>query len=171
MPRFERGLPSIVLILSVVVFGAISALVIWLGIDSGEDIVVRIGAAFAASALLSLLFLMFRGLVAAYRGTRQLGTFYQRNRSFLRPLLLVAAAILAPLSLLAAHNYVVWNGIERICVLALEAEDRSESERALQRGRAAMKNPLLLIPSDLFDLWGRNRCNSAERRWEDDGVE
>jgi hypothetical protein len=164
--RMFTQTPLLFLVLGVVVFSGLAALVIWIGVESDQSVILRVGAGFAGLALLYVLILLLRALMSLAKKSRELGDVYRRNRKQLRPYLIGGGAIFSFLLLLISHNYVVWHGVERDCALALESGDTAAGKEAYARGKATMKSPLLIMPSRLLDLWGPNRCRSAERRWE-----
>jgi hypothetical protein len=171
MRSFFTQAPLLLLIMGVVVFSGLGALVIWIGIESDQSAVLRGGAAFAGLALFYVLVLLLRALLSLAKKSRQLGEVYSRNRRQLRPYLIGGGAVLSFLVVLVSHNYLVWRGVERDCELALKVGGTDEGRAAYARGKATMKSPLLLIPSGLLDLWGPNRCRSAERKWDLGGGE
>jgi hypothetical protein len=148
-----------------VVFGAVGAGLIWIGIDERVGLLVSLGAGFAGTGLAAALLGLGRALWKLARRSREIGLHeYRKNRELLRPVLLGGTLAFAMLAIVAGHNYATWYEIERDCKLALNTDDRIEALVAWQRGTRAMESPLLLIPSDLFDLWGPNRCRSAAER-------
>lgn len=166
MPRFTIRSTAELIVLAVV-FGALGAGLIWIGMEERIEAVASIGMTFAGTALAMAIFAIARLLRALFRRSRDVAAReYGEYRRVLRPALLVTTVLLSFLAILVTHNYIAWSRIERDCELALEAEDLAEAELAFRRGTAAMESPLLVIPSDLLDLWGPNRCRSAAGRFD-----
>jgi hypothetical protein len=164
MPRIAQG-PPLFMILMGLVIGAGGIALIRLGVDERMSIVVGIGAGITGSGLASVLMGLTQGLRVLARKSKEITLReYRQRRELWRPVLLGAALTFALLFLVAGHNYAAWHEIERDCVFALETDNRIDALVAWQRATGAMKSRLLLIPSDLFDLWGANRCRSAAER-------
>ena len=148
-----------------VLLGAAGGGLAWLGVEEQVPMVLEIGLGLAGGGLACLVLGLARGLWALLGKSRDLGLReYRRHRRVLRPALVATVLAGALLGGLVGHNYVVWAAIERDCELALSTDDRVEAQWALNRGLATMDDPLLVIPSDLLDLWGPNRCRSAIER-------
>ena len=161
MPRLPR-VSVLGLFLIAVVFGPVGIGLIRLGIEERVDLLVEMGAGFTGAGLAAALLGIALALSSAVRRIREVGRRqYREHRRVLRPLLLGAVVVLGLAAIVVTHNYIVWSRVERDCELALRTEDAAEAARALNDGLTAMQNPLLVIPSDLLDLWGPNRCRSA----------
>lgn len=159
------SVPPLAMLAIGVLFGAIGGGLIWLGVEERLGFLVDVGVGFAGGAVACVLIGGTRALWAIFKRSRDLSVRqYRRHRGFLQPVLVATALVFVLLAGLAGHNYVSWAAIERDCELALNTDDRVEAQWALTRARAAMEDPLLLIPSELFDLWGPNRCRSAVER-------
>jgi hypothetical protein len=159
---FFRNAPAWALLLYALGMGALGGLLLWFGVDEQVSVLASIGVALIGTGAVSLLMAGFRGLLAILRRFRSVD---RRRRRLPRRVLLGIAAALALPAALALHNYIVWRGIEKDCKTALRTRDLAEGLRAYRRGRQAMRQRLLIIPSSLFDLWGPNRCKSARARY------
>jgi hypothetical protein len=164
MPRLASSRVSVLLLLGALL-GAAGAGLIRLGIEERVGVLLDLGVGLAGGGVACLVIGIARGLWGLFVRARDLGVReYREHRGFLQPLLVATALVVALLAALLGHNYVVWAAIERDCEQALNTDDRVEAQWALTRGLTAMRNPLLLIPSDLLDLWGPNRCRAAIER-------
>jgi hypothetical protein len=150
------------MILIGLVMGAAGAGLIRLGVDERMGVVVSVGAGFAGSGLASVLIGLAKALQTLWRRSRQITVReYRRHREQLLPALVGCALAFFLVATVAGHNWIAWYEIERDCQLALDTDDPVEALVAWWRATEAMESSLLLIPSDLFDLWGPNRCRSA----------
>ncbi len=156
---------AVILLAFGVLLGAAGAGLAWLGIEERLGFLVDVGLGFAGGGVACVLIGGTRALWALFKRSRDLGVReYRKHRGFLQPVLVATSLVFVLLAGLVGHNYVAWSAIERDCELALNTDDRVEAQWALTRSLEAMKNPLLLIPSDLLDLWGPNRCRAAVER-------
>ena len=150
------------MILFGLVMGAAGAGLIWLGVDERMGVVVSVGAGLTGSGLASVLIGLAKALRALWRRSREITVReYRRHRELLLPALVGCALAFLFVATVAGHNWATWYEIERDCQFALDTDDRVEALVAWWRATEAMESSLLLVPSDLFDLWGPNRCRSA----------
>lgn len=164
MPRLTTTRPA-VLLPAGLLLGAAGAGLAWLGYEERVGFLMDVGLGLAGGGLACLIIGTARGLWLLFTRSRDLGLrAYRRHREILQPVLVALAIVFVFLAAVTGHNYLAWSAIERDCELALETDDRVEAQWALNQGLAAMDDPLLLIPSDLLDLWGPNRCRSAVER-------
>ncbi len=155
----------LVLLLIAVVMAGLGALAIWLAIEEATPGLLRPGAVFLGVATAFAIWLAGRGLRALFRRSRRAAS--RAMPSPVRRRIVIGVAIaLACLLAFVLYNWACWYGIQRDCITARDEPDKALARRAFDRAGEAMQDPLLLLPSDLFDLWGPNRCNSARNRFE-----
>lgn len=163
--RLWREASTRVLMVTAGFWSAAGVGLIALGAEENSGLVLRVGAGCLGLGVVNLFLLLLRSMGWLRERSRGLGAHLANHRLALGILLVGGGVMLAPPLILAGYNYIAWSAVERDCELALEAGDSAEGRQAYARGVAAMENPLLLIPSSLFDLWGPNRCRSAAERW------
>lgn len=167
-PRTWRILHTeswLVLLIIAAVMAGLGALAIWLAIDEATPGLLRPGAVFLGIATAFAIWLAGRGLRALFRRSRRAASRAMASPARRRIMIGVAIA-LACLLAFVLYNWACWYGIQRDCITARDEPDRALARRAFVRAGEAMQDPLLLLPSDLFDLWGPNRCDSARYRFE-----
>jgi hypothetical protein len=152
--------PWPVLVLLAVVFGAIGAGFLAAGLAEGIPILTAPGIGFISFAVACVVWLFGRGARMAAHRSRELArdavATPRRRRIMIR-----VGIVFGVFVVFVIYNWIVWYGIHEECTIAWDAEDRSVAQEHILRAAEAADNPLLLLPSDLFDLHGPGRCRSA----------
>jgi hypothetical protein len=143
-----------------VLFGAIGAALLAVALDEGIRALVMAAVMFLGVSGALLVWLVGRVARAALGRSRELArdTVATPRR---RRIMIRVGIVFGIFLMFVIYNWIVWYGIHRECTLAWDAEDRNVAQEHILRAAEAADNPLLLLPSDLFDLHGPGRCRSA----------
>jgi hypothetical protein len=154
--------PWPVLVLMAIVFGAMGAGLLAIGLAEGISILAAPGAVFCGFAVACVLWIFGRGARLAALRSRNLAhdAVATPHRRRIAKRVGIAFGIFL---VFVFYNWICWYGIHQDCSRAGDTGDRAEALALIAEATDAMDNPLLIIPSDLFDLYGPTRCEYALR--------